>query len=533
MIQAVIRVVVSGLLVLVIGLCLNQIYRIWFDKTIILNPFSYLKANDNSTTSGLYFTTLVSQDLLDIRNLYARPAGAPARPAQAPSKAAQEKETASVDFGSQTIVVPFEVPRFGASPFSSIDISAYGIKISEIFKSFSRIVEQPYAIDGTISESAGRVRVTATLQNPPGRGAPIQWSFEEKDAPAASFHLACEIVHMLTADKEKLIGETTSFEFCAFTRAWRSYQAFRLQRGIAPAAESNESLVNAARWIEGLTLRKSRFPHVYKLAALIFQEQQRPEDAVRAITRYRELAAEKGIPDPDAKSLEDSLKTALAAHGDSSPTQKLELRARKRPVQPGFSASSESTTAGTICCVVQDSAGVTYLLSAEHAFRGQIKEKVLQPAKYDGGTDADAVAELTQIITPKPGTTPNKFAGAIARLLPNVQPNPALPEIGRLAGVASGVTVGETLRMVGRTSGLATSKVQAIELSVNIEVGTGPARFSGLIGTSPMSQAGDSGAPVVNARNELVGMIYAGSPAQTIVIPIGPILEAFKVTLVQ
>ena len=182
--------------------------------------------------------------------------------------------------------------------------------------------------------------------------------------------------------------------------------------------------------------------------------------------------------------------------------------------------------------MVRDAAGVTYLLSAEHAFRGQIREKVFQPAKYDGGTDADAVAELTQIIAPKPGTT-NKVAGAIARLLPNVPSDPALPEIGRLAGVASAVAPGDALRMVGRTSGLAVGKVQAIDLNLSIEVGTGPARFSGLIGTTPMSQAGDSGAPVVNARNELVGMIYAGSPDQTIVIPIKPILEAFKVTLAQ
>ena len=82
---------------------------------------------------------------------------------------------------------------------------------------------------------------------------------------------------MLTADKEKLIGETTSFEFCAFTRAWRSYQAFRTQRGIAPAAESTESLTNAARWIEGLTSRRSGFPYVYKLAALIFRSSNVPK----------------------------------------------------------------------------------------------------------------------------------------------------------------------------------------------------------------------------------------------------------------
>ena len=532
MIQAVIRIVVTGLLVLVVGLCVNQIYRIWFDKTVILNPFSHLKANDSSAGSGLYFTTLVSQDLLDIRNLYARPAAATSSQAAGKTAEPTEKETARVDFGSQTIVVPFEVPNLSTSPFSSIDISAYGIKFSEIFKSFSRLIEQPYAIDGTISEAAGRVRVSATLQNPPGRGAPMHWAFEEKDAPAASFHLACEIVHMLTADKEKLIGETSSFEFCAFTKAWRSYRTFRQQRGIAPLTESNQSLAGAAQWIEGLTSRKSGFPYVYKLAALIFQEQQRPEDAVRAITRYLELIAAKAIADPDAAPLEASLKSSLAARVSLPPTQKLELRAQKRPVQPGFSASSESTSAGTICCIVKDAAGTPYLLSAEHTFRGKIGEKVFQPARYDGGTEADAVAELTQLIASRPGTT-NKATGAIAKLLPGIKTDPVPPEIGKFAGVARNVAIGDTLRMLGRTSGLASGKVEIVNVDASIEVGTGPARFSGLIGTSAMSQAGDSGAPVVNAHGELVGIVFAGSPEQTMVMPIGPVLDAFKVTLVQ
>jgi hypothetical protein len=44
---------------------------------------------------------------------------------------------------------------------------------------------------------------------------------------------------------------------------------------------------------------------------------------------------------------------------------------------------------------------------------------------------------------------------------------------------------------------------------------------------------GDSGAPVVNDRDELVAMVYAGSAASTMIIPIEPILQAFNVTLMQ
>jgi V8-like Glu-specific endopeptidase len=53
----------------------------------------------------------------------------------------------------------------------------------------------------------------------------------------------------------------------------------------------------------------------------------------------------------------------------------------------------------------------------------------------------------------------------------------------------------------------------------------------GMIMTSPISAPGDSGAPVVNDRKELVGFIYGGSPTSTIVMPIQPVLNAFGVRL--
>jgi len=537
-IQIVARIVITGLLTLVIGLCASQIYRIWFDKTIVLNPFSYLKANDSSTTAGLYFTNLVSPDLLRLRSLYAPDNSGLAEASKKKSRVADRAaaEIPSISFLSEN-ALPFDLPRMSVTPFSSIDISAYGVKFSEIFKGFARWIEQPYAIDGTVSEFSGRVRVTATLQNPPGRASPIHWSFEEKDAEGASFQLACQILQMLTAPHAKVIKETPPVEFCAFTKAWRDYQAFRQELGISPDLERNEKLTKASQLVEGLTSRNSQLPYVYKLAALVFQEQRRAEDAVRAIGRYRELIAENDISDAQAERLEASLKRLVEASAKLQPptrtTEDLNLRGRKRPVQPGFSASSKETTAGTICCVVQDASQVKYLLSAEHVFRGKVGERVIQPGVFDGGVEDDAVAAISAIIAPGAGAQA-RVAGVIARLLPNVEANATLPGIGRIAGVGRTVALNETVRMVGRTTGLATGKVTAIDVNgVAIHVGTGVAHFSGLIQTTAISQAGDSGAPVVNERNELIGMVYAGSSTQTLILPIGRVLEAFKVSLVQ
>jgi hypothetical protein len=56
--------------------------------------------------------------------------------------------------------------------------------------------------------------------------------------------------------------------------------------------------------------------------------------------------------------------------------------------------------------------------------------------------------------------------------------------------------------------------------------------MEGVIETTSISGAGDSGAPVVTEDGKLVGMVYAGSGTTSIVIPIGPILDALDVELV-
>jgi len=66
----------------------------------------------------------------------------------------------------------------------------------------------------------------------------------------------------------------------------------------------------------------------------------------------------------------------------------------------------------------------------------------------------------------------------------------------------------------------------------------GAVKFSGLVACvgengKAMSKPGDSGAPVVNAKNELVGMLHAGSDEVSLFIPITPILQALDVELVR
>ncbi len=88
--------------------------------------------------------------------------------------------------------------------------------------------------------------------------------------------------------------------------------------------------------------------------------------------------------------------------------------------------------------------------------------------------------------------------------------------------------------VAGRTSRVREGTVRAIRMDQLIALGDANVehyRFTGLIEMTPVSAAGDSGAPVVTTEGKLVGFVFAGSEESTIVMPIGPVLRALNVEL--
>ncbi len=140
---------------------------------------------------------------------------------------------------------------------------------------------------------------------------------------------------------------------------------------------------------------------------------------------------------------------------------------------------------------------------------------------------------------PLSGTQKINAAGAIAKLEPNKGYDAACAEIGAFTGIGT-ANPGDVVRMVGRTSGLVHGKVTALGVTepvAGIRQMAGAVTFGGLVACvgadgKALSKAGDSGAPVVNDKNELLGMIYAGGPGGSYFIPIAPVLQALKVELV-
>lgn len=540
-IQIAVKILFTGVLLLLISLCGIEIWRLWFDRTLVLVPFSYIRDGESVPEAGQYFTQLVSQDLNRLRDIYnVSSSGDVLIPRTDQSGDVLIASTDQIGRGE-----PFRLPVLRKSVLSGVEIQAYGINLSMLAKALTRWIERPNEIIGNVSECTKRVDVYAELTSPtPSATAkhPNCWYISQMaDVNEASVALACRIFRMLTAIQYPLYAKVTDADFYVFTRALQNYHLYRTR--LAEAAhkkEVNSALSEASQFVTELRNRDSRFPFVYKLAAYVYREEGRLSKAELAMNRYIALLKEYGQSDKKAEDLLALFqsKQPLAKVKVGTSSEVLKLRHRIRPIRPATSVGSIHATAGTICCIVQDDSGAQYLLSAEHPLLGEIGDFVLQPGLYDGGQLSDKVAELADKI-PLQRDKANRVAGAIARIMQGVETDPEIPGVGKIIGIATAVRPGQTVQMVGRTSGLVEGKIVRSGVSAMIAAPFGigssfeKTLFEGLIETTPMSAGGDSGAPVLTKEGELIGMVYAGSSKTTLIMPIEPVLQALKVKLVQ
>jgi hypothetical protein len=152
---------------------------------------------------------------------------------------------------------------------------------------------------------------------------------------------------------------------------------------------------------------------------------------------------------------------------------------------------------------------------------GLVGDPVYQPASIDGGTAADAVAWLARWfpIAFTPGET-NLVDAALASV-PAGWSLSDVAGIGPLAGVRASASLlpGEQVRKVGRTSGITEQSVVGVDADVWVTyktaVGLKQALFTNQILTAPCAAYGDSGSPLVDAENRIVGMLFSGTTQAT------------------
>jgi hypothetical protein len=214
---------------------------------------------------------------------------------------------------------------------------------------------------------------------------------------------------------------------------------------------------------------------------------------------------------------------------------------------PGCAISIPGHDYGTFGCIVreQSAEGAPLLLSSTHVIGNHSIDPlglpVLQPGRPSGpaSTLLGSVVRWTAL-RPTPNDFPNRFEVALARLLGGVA-TPVIPGIGAPRGARRNVPVGTALQFCGAKSGHTLGKVLEADVACAFTYrdATGNQVRVGfqqqLLCTKPegsiMTQGGDSGAAVLDMDRRVVGVVIGSISAGTVVSPIGPILDAFGVTI--
>lgn len=252
------------------------------------------------------------------------------------------------------------------------------------------------------------------------------------------------------------------------------------------------------------------------------------------------------------------------------------LRAHQKPtdrwrpvVPPGVSIGHTRVTAGTFGCLVRRGEEV-FVLSNNHVLadlnRARIGDAILQPGTADGGTIEDRIATLADFVPIDFGTEEpdcsvaefvaralnwlaraigsehrvrpvrqtagfNRVDAAIARPLSADSVTAEILYIGRPAGTRV-ASLGTRVQKTGRTTGYTTGTITQIDVTTRIDYYGPTALFEGQLIASPMSQPGDSGSAVLDMEEYVVGLLFAGSDAATVINPIHEVTSALNVEVV-
>ncbi|GAJ03004.1 unnamed protein product, partial [marine sediment metagenome] len=202
--------------------------------------------------------------------------------------------------------------------------------------------------------------------------------------------------------------------------------------------------------------------------------------------------------------------------------------------------------AGTLGCVVIDNTdGERCILSNNHVLadcdsdtdsRANVGDPIVQPGTLDGGTcttDVDRIATLKRWIQFN-STGDNLADAAIGDIIHDSDISDEIGcDLGRVQGIRE-LTEDDIdvlqVQKCGRTTCHTTGTVIDIDVTVNVEYGTGAVyRFIHAIFFTDMSDPGDSGSLILDMDMKAVGLLFAGSDTVTVANPIQTVLGQMNV----
>ena len=166
----------------------------------------------------------------------------------------------------------------------------------------------------------------------------------------------------------------------------------------------------------------------------------------------------------------------------------------------------------------------------EEQYGIHVGSNIRQPATLDNGTVDDYIATLLDWATIST-TEPNQIDAAIAEL--TVPANAEILGVNSYPSMAE-AQVGDPVYKSGRTTGVTFGQVSTVAVEIQVQYPHGIARMENEIAFLPggFSAAGDSGSAIVKqANNAIVSLLFAGSDAITIGIPILAVFARFGLAL--
>lgn len=215
------------------------------------------------------------------------------------------------------------------------------------------------------------------------------------------------------------------------------------------------------------------------------------------------------------------------------------LTYRIRPVEGGFSISSSNIpSSGSMCCLVTDGE-YNYILSNNHVLANintaPLGTSIIQPGLFDGGDPSkDVIATLDKFIPIKFKSLfkrPINFVDcAIGKAVDPSILSPTIHYVGLVKGTKNAV-LGSHAKKVGRSSDLTYGTIIAISGTFKLNFKEGTAIFGDQIITNYMSQNGDSGAPLIDVNDYIIGMLMSGNETISVYNPINKVFESLNVKL--
>ncbi len=282
-----------------------------------------------------------------------------------------------------------------------------------------------------------------------------------------------------------------------------------------------------------------------KVALRVHVERKRPAASLATEDVFNDPATgtdEVGGFEVDVVEAAYSPSGIVLDHEDVATVEAVDRKSEVDPLIGGISCGNPRITAGTLGAIVFDRATCTpMILSNWHVLAGASAaapgESILQPGKFDGGTDV--VATLTRM------QLDSAMDAAVATLDGTRNHSRDVLGIGTITGIES-ATLGMQVVKSGRTTDITEGVVDGVSMSVSINYGDpGVVAFSNQVRIVPrppwpavdyeVSKGGDSGSVWMNqANNKAIGLHFAGettpapSAENAICSPMQPIADAMN-----